>query len=54
MVLKEASVRGYVGRALREAVRLARLMEATEHVSVTRQKIINYICGIVASQFIDK
>lgn len=36
MVLEEAGVRGHVGRALREAVTLARLMETTEHVNDTR------------------
>ncbi|KAJ5670668.1 uncharacterized protein N7477_006031 [Penicillium maclennaniae] len=36
MVMKEAGVRGHIGRALREAVTLARLMETTEHVNDTR------------------
>ncbi|KAJ5699071.1 hypothetical protein N7462_001076 [Penicillium macrosclerotiorum] len=36
MVLEEGAVRGHVGRALREAVTLARLMETTEHVNDTR------------------
>lgn len=36
MVLEEAGVRGHIGRALREAVTLARLMETTEHVNDTR------------------
>ena len=36
MVMEEAGVRGHVGRALREAVTLARLMETTEHVNDTR------------------
>jgi pyrroline-5-carboxylate reductase len=37
MVMEEAGVRGHVGRALREAVTLARLMETTEHVNDTRR-----------------
>lgn len=36
MVMEEAGVRGHIGRALREAVTLARLMETTEHVNDTR------------------
>lgn len=36
MVMEEAGVRGHVGRALREAVTLARLMETSEHVNDTR------------------
>lgn len=36
MVLEEAGVRGHLGRALREAVTLARLMETTTHVNDTR------------------
>jgi pyrroline-5-carboxylate reductase len=36
MVMEEAGVRGHVGRALREAVTLARLMETTPHVNDTR------------------
>lgn len=36
MVMEEAGVRGHAGRALREAVTLARLMETTEHVNDTR------------------
>ncbi|OQD75787.1 hypothetical protein PENDEC_c006G05000 [Penicillium decumbens] len=36
MVMEEAGVRGHVGRALREAATLARLMETTEHVNDTR------------------
>lgn len=36
MVMEEAGVRGHVGRALREAVTLARLMESTAHVNDTR------------------
>jgi pyrroline-5-carboxylate reductase len=36
MVMEEAGVRGHVGRALREAVTLARLMETTDHVNDTR------------------
>ncbi|OLN87219.1 Pyrroline-5-carboxylate reductase 2 [Colletotrichum chlorophyti] len=37
MVLEEGAVRGHVGRALREAVTVARLMENTPHVNDTRQ-----------------
>ncbi|KAJ5110162.1 hypothetical protein N7532_002807 [Penicillium argentinense] len=37
MVMEEAGVRGSVGRALREAVTLARLMETQEHVNDTRR-----------------
>jgi pyrroline-5-carboxylate reductase len=37
MVLEEAGVRGHVGRALREAVTVARLMDGTRHVNDTRQ-----------------
>ncbi|EKG14298.1 Pyrroline-5-carboxylate reductase [Macrophomina phaseolina MS6] len=37
MVLEEAGVRGHLGRALREAVTVARLMGKTEHVNDTRQ-----------------
>jgi len=36
MVMEEAGVRGHVGRALREAVTLARLMETSSHVNDTR------------------
>ncbi|KAJ5731590.1 uncharacterized protein N7483_006098 [Penicillium malachiteum] len=36
MVMEEAGVRGHVGRALREAVTLARLMETETHVNDTR------------------
>ncbi|WXC59797.1 hypothetical protein SNK03_005657 [Fusarium graminearum] len=36
MVLEEAGVRGHLGRALREAVTTARLMETTAHVNDTR------------------
>ncbi|KAJ5542643.1 NADP oxidoreductase coenzyme F420-dependent [Penicillium sp. DV-2018c] len=36
MVMEEGGVRGHIGRALREAVTLARLMETTEHVNDTR------------------
>ncbi|KAF4442350.1 pyrroline-5-carboxylate reductase [Fusarium austroafricanum] len=36
MVLEEAGVRGHLGRALREAVTTARLMETTTHVNDTR------------------
>ncbi|CAG8018268.1 unnamed protein product [Penicillium salamii] len=36
MVMEEAGVRGHIGRALREAVTLARLMETTDHVNDTR------------------
>ncbi|KAM5344397.1 hypothetical protein ACJ41O_012934 [Fusarium nematophilum] len=37
MVLEEAGVRGHLGRALREAVTVARLMETTTHVNDTRR-----------------
>ncbi|KAB2575258.1 Pyrroline-5-carboxylate reductase [Lasiodiplodia theobromae] len=37
MVMEEAGVRGHMGRALREAVTVARLMGKTEHVNDTRQ-----------------
>ncbi|KAJ6151289.1 hypothetical protein N7470_007883 [Penicillium chermesinum] len=37
MVLEEGAVRGHVGRALREAVTLARLMETQSHVNDTRR-----------------
>ncbi|KAE8394448.1 pyrroline-5-carboxylate reductase dimerization-domain-containing protein [Aspergillus alliaceus] len=37
MILEEAGVRGHVGRALREAVTIARLMDGTRHVNDTRQ-----------------
>ncbi|KAI8653282.1 hypothetical protein NCS55_01313300 [Fusarium keratoplasticum] len=36
MVLEEAGVRGHLGRALREAVTVARLMETVTHVNDTR------------------
>ncbi|KUM66493.1 hypothetical protein ACN42_g564 [Penicillium freii] len=36
MVMEEAGVRGHVGRAVREAVTLTRLMETTPHVNDTR------------------
>lgn len=36
MVMEEAGVRGHLGRALREAVTVARLMETTTHVNDTR------------------
>ncbi|KAJ5919256.1 hypothetical protein N7466_010199 [Penicillium verhagenii] len=36
MVMEEAGVRGHIGRALRESVTLARLMETTAHVNDTR------------------
>lgn len=36
MVLEEGAVRGHVGRALREAVTAARLMETVTHVNDTR------------------
>ncbi|RFU34139.1 hypothetical protein B7463_g2250, partial [Scytalidium lignicola] len=36
MVLEEAGVRGHIGRALREAVTIARLMGNTSHVNDTR------------------
>lgn len=36
MVMEEAGVRGHIGRALREAVTLARLMETSSHVNDTR------------------
>jgi pyrroline-5-carboxylate reductase len=37
MVLEEAAVRGHIGRALREAVTVTRLMETTTHVNDTRR-----------------
>lgn len=37
MVLEEAAVRGHVGRALREAVTVARLMGSDEHLNDTRK-----------------
>ncbi|TDZ27776.1 Pyrroline-5-carboxylate reductase [Colletotrichum spinosum] len=37
MVMEENAVRGHVGKALREAVTVARLMEHTTHVNDTRQ-----------------
>lgn len=37
MVLEEGGVRGHLGRALREAVTVARLMGAREHLNDTRQ-----------------
>ena len=37
MVLEEGAVRGHVGRALREAVTVARLMGTTTHVNDTRR-----------------
>lgn len=37
MVMEEAGVRGHVGRALREAVTVARLMDGTRHVNDTRE-----------------
>ncbi|EOD43612.1 putative pyrroline-5-carboxylate reductase protein [Neofusicoccum parvum UCRNP2] len=37
MVMEEAGVRGHIGRALREAVTVARLMENVPHVNDTRQ-----------------
>lgn len=37
MVMEEGAVRGHVGRALREAVTLARLMETQSHVNDTRR-----------------
>lgn len=36
MVMEEAGVRGHLGRALREAVTVARLMESQPHVNDTR------------------
>ncbi|KAJ5632646.1 hypothetical protein N7490_008985 [Penicillium lividum] len=36
MVMEEAGVRGHIGRAVREAVTLARLMETNSHVNDTR------------------
>ncbi|KAJ5772420.1 hypothetical protein N7520_002949 [Penicillium odoratum] len=36
MVMEEAGVRGHIGRAVREAVTLARLMETKSHVNDTR------------------
>lgn len=37
MVMEEAGVRGHVGRALREAVTIARLMDGSRHLNDTRQ-----------------
>lgn len=37
MTMEEAGVRGHVGRALREAVTIARLMDGTKHVNDTRE-----------------
>ncbi|KAH8700212.1 pyrroline-5-carboxylate reductase dimerization-domain-containing protein [Talaromyces proteolyticus] len=37
MKMEEAGVRGHVGRALREAVTIARLMDGTRHVNDTRE-----------------
>ncbi|KAL4893028.1 pyrroline-5-carboxylate reductase dimerization-domain-containing protein [Aspergillus ambiguus] len=37
MVMEEGAVRGHVGRALREAVTVARQMDGTRHVNDTRQ-----------------
>ncbi|CRG91949.1 pyrroline-5-carboxylate reductase [Talaromyces islandicus] len=37
MIMEEAGVRGHVGRALREAVTIARLMDGTRHVNDTRE-----------------
>jgi pyrroline-5-carboxylate reductase len=37
MNMEEAGVRGHVGRALREAVTIARLMDGTRHVNDTRE-----------------
>ncbi|KAL5343901.1 pyrroline-5-carboxylate reductase dimerization-domain-containing protein [Aspergillus crustosus] len=37
MVLEEAGVRGHVGRTLREAVTLARIMDGVRHVNDTRE-----------------
>ncbi|KAF7559921.1 hypothetical protein G7046_g4246 [Stylonectria norvegica] len=37
MVLEEGAVRGHIGRALRESVTIARLMENVPHVNDTRQ-----------------
>lgn len=36
MVMEEAGVRGHIGKALREAVTIARLMDGTRHVNDTR------------------
>lgn len=38
MVMEEGAVRGHVGRAVREAVTLARLMGTVEHVNDTRRE----------------
>ncbi|KAH7162066.1 pyrroline-5-carboxylate reductase dimerization-domain-containing protein [Dactylonectria estremocensis] len=38
MVMEEGAVRGNIGRALREAVTIARLMETVEHVNDTRRE----------------
>jgi pyrroline-5-carboxylate reductase len=37
MTMEEAGVRGHVGKALREAVTIARLMDGTRHVNDTRE-----------------
>ena len=37
MVMEEAGVRGHVGRALREAVTIARLMDGNRHLNDTRE-----------------
>ncbi|KAI8238267.1 pyrroline-5-carboxylate reductase [Colletotrichum sp. SAR 10_86] len=37
MVLEEGAVRGHIGKALREAVTIARLMETTPHLNDTRR-----------------
>ncbi|THC92739.1 hypothetical protein EYZ11_007787 [Aspergillus tanneri] len=37
MVTEEAGLRGYVGKALREAVTIARLMDGTRPVNDTRE-----------------
>ena len=37
MVMEEAGVRGHVGRALREAVTIARLMDGKRHLNDTRE-----------------
>jgi pyrroline-5-carboxylate reductase len=36
MVMEEAGVRGHIGRALREAVTIARRMDSDPHVNDTR------------------
>ena len=38
MVMEEAGVRGHLGKALREAVTIARLMGKVEHVNDTRRQ----------------